>query len=240
MISTEYAHAKQEIIDRDKKIKEKEEEILQLRNQLMIYENKINILTEENSEMQLKLCSKADTLEHQKLTIEVFEKQIYAINEALNNTQSSLETILSQKSRLATAKFKEFVEDDLVYKEIKLPEYFQHSYNFNFDPFYNQVGRTTPHLNENNSMTSRKNMGEALITYESVSEKEKRSLEGFDNESEREPGTPDNSNKNDEPKYSFISNLDLQHAFSNASNVRSSVIDSVSYRQINTRIQKSY
>lgn len=232
-ISNEFASTKKELAERDKKIKEQEEEILQLKNQLMIYEHKINVMTEENSAMQLKLFSKNDSLENQRLTIEVLEKQIFAINEALNNTQASLENILSQKSRLVSAKFQEFMNDDLQFKEIRIPEYFTHSYNFNFEPFYNKIPPSrimNPTYNDSKeqNISECKQLSEEGPASELIFDKnglKKQVPCHLDSEmSPRSNKGPSEFNEfqdstNNQGKDSFISHFDLPSAFANASNV---------------------
>lgn len=241
-LSMELNRTKRELVDKDGKIKEQEDEIRLMKSQLLQYENKINMLTEENSSMQLTLDTNTDNLDTQRLTIEILEKQVYAINEALNNTQTSIEKILSEKSRLVNARFQEFAEDDIIFKEIKLPDYFKHSYNFNFEPFYNQVPQSmilNPNYNEAkepNNFISLRNMthsDDPLYTIESnmdkgmITEEDKNNEDGdegsysqLDNISraDRSSNALDD-HKRTPQKESFISNLDLQNAFSNASDV---------------------
>mgnify|MGYP000887854261 CR=1 FL=1 len=239
ILSLEYTRTKRELADKDQKLKEYEDEIRQLKSVLLHHESKLNELTTENDSMRLKLFTKADGLENQRLTIEVLEKQIYAINEALNNTQTSLENILSQKSRLVSSKFQEFIEDNVEYKEIKLPDYFKHSYSFNFEPFYNRVPQSmilNPNYNENKEqqnvgMQMRNNSeDQPLHTFESnfdrrlISEEDKNDGEEgsqFENASRgyRDSRLLDEQQRRTPQKESFISNLDLQNAFSNASDV---------------------
>ena len=242
ILSMEYSIAKRELADKDQKIKDYEDEIRLLKSQLLHNENKVNELATENDSMRLKILTKADGLENQRLTIEVLEKQIYAINEALNNTQTSLENILSQKSRLVSSRFQEFIEDNVEYKEIKLPDYFKHSYNFNFDPFYNRIPQSlilNPNYNENkdqqNTGIQMRNITDdpPFHTFESNADRRLASEEDkFDENGDQDGGSQyenvsrgnrdsrllDDQRKTPQ-KESFISNLDLQNAFSNASDV---------------------
>lgn len=221
VLSKEYTRSKKELTEKDIKLKEQEEEIRLMKSQLLNYENKINTLTAENSEMRLKIFTKADNLETQKLTIEVLEQQIHAINEALNSNQTSIEQLLTQKSRLVSSKFQEFIQDDINFKEIKLPEYFNHSYNFNFQPFYNQMPQSVilnPDYNENkqNGGFSLKNLEDPNI-YSSESYAGK--MEEEKNDGEDESSVSNDQNKKSLMKESFIDNLDLQNAFANAADV---------------------
>lgn len=239
ILTEEYYKAQREIMQRDQKIKEQEDEILQMKTQLMNYEMKINQLTEDYSKAQLQLATDADSLDHKTLTIEVLEKQIYAINEALNNTQTSLESILSQKSKLITSKFKEFMDDDQVYKQITLPEYFTHSYNFNFEPFYDKIPQSmildqADKINENKepvtSNTLKMGSQDRLLTLDTSPDKKyiTEETKGDEKDSSNDSSPNMESHMAGEgaslPKKStfmgsFITNLDLQCAFANASNV---------------------
>ena len=241
VLSIEYTKIKCELVDKEQKIKEQDEEIRQMKSQLLNYENKINHLTLENNDIQLKISAKVDNLDNQKLTIEVLERQIYAINEALNSNQSSIEDLLTQKSRLVSSKFQEFIEDDMQFKEIKLPAYFKHSYNFNFDPFYNQIPQSmilNPDYNDNKQTGgfSLRNISEdaALNSSESNHDKammteEEKNREDGEQEFIRESNVFDDQNKKMLAKESFISNFDLQNAFSNAADVNQIIIMNLMY-----------
>ncbi len=246
-------NAQRDIGDKDTKLREQEEEIVTMKNQLLENEKKINILTQQNDLYDLKVLSKTDNLELQRVTIEVLEKQINAISEALNNDDQEVQRLLSEKSRLVNTRFLEFMTDDIRFKEIKLPDYFKHSYNFNYEPFYDQVPKTTflnPNYNENNENNANKNLPliKGLISEEgqggSVESKQnEKDIEGSiieddkipdekasildrnsrNSHSERvsmlEKGSMQGKKSSFTHRDSFITGLELEHAFNNAENV---------------------
>ena len=246
--------------EQDTKIKEQEEEIVELKAQLLKSETKLNYLTETNSVIQLKLNTKNDCLETQHTTIQVLEKQIHAISEALNNTHTSLEKILSEKSRLVGAKFKDFIEDDIEFKEIQLPDYFSHSYNFNFNPFYNQVPQSQvlnpqyiePNNNNNYNNTnnlvslrnvtnsdeaanSESNLGKRLITDEDKPAVELASDAHLNLGNISRMDKSSNffdERKQGTQKVSFMSHFDLQSIFGGSSEVSSRHISLLEYKLI--------
>lgn len=242
-------NAHKDIAERDIKIREQEEEIMNLKNQLLEVEKKNSILAQQNSLYDLKLKTKTDNLETQRVTIEVLEKQINAISEALSHGDQEVERLLSEKSRLVNAKFLEFMQDDPKFKEIKLPDYFKHSFNFNFEPFYDQVPGTTflnPNYNMNNHLSPDRDADDALGTIsdtdentsqqdensmiddgqipdEKVSSVEKysHSLSKGEKGSQQEKMSSLNMKKNSlVGRESFIAGIDLENAFNNAENVK--------------------
>lgn len=241
-VSKEFERLINDIADKETRIKEQDDENVSLKNQLLDHEKQISILTEQNYLYKLKIDTKSDSLDNQKLTIEVLEKQIMAITEALSNSEQSIETLLSEKSRLVNSKFQQFMMDDAKFKEIKLPDYFIYSYNFNFEPFYDQVPPSqilNPNYNEHkfpSQIQQSQASEEPLYTIESHTE-ERDDIEEDRGADERIPDEKASHMEKSshmekgshmagltrksslQLKDSFISNLDLQKAFNNASNV---------------------
>ena len=242
-LTKELEHAHKDIGDKDLKIREHEEEIMMIKSQLLEHEKKINILSQQNDLYDLKVLTKNDNLDMQRVTIEVLEKQINAITEALSHNDQEVQRLLGDKSRLVNAKFLEFMNTDMKFKEIKLPDYFKHSFNFNYESFYDQVPKTTflnPNYNDNPYLSPQKRM---------VSEDFQGTIESKINERDAEDGLIEDDKIPDEKvsildknthservsqlergimparksstinRDSFITGLDLENAFNNAENV---------------------
>lgn len=230
-LSKDLETTKKEIAEKDVRIKEQDEEIAHMKSQLMEYEKKVNVVTEENDLYELKVLTKTDNLETQRVTIEVLEKQINAMSEALTQGDHEVERLLTERSRLVNTKFLEFLNDDVKFKEIKLPDYFKHSYNFNYEPFYDQVPKSTflnPNYNENNKYLSPgkpMNTEELLRTIESGLEDRNSVAHKDEEEKISEKGLPEQGSAllrkaSLQANESFIAGVDLQNAFNNAERVR--------------------
>lgn len=240
-------NAQRDISDKDTKIREQEEEIVTMKNQLLENEKKINVLTQQNDLYELKVLTKTDNLDIQRTTIEVLEKQINAMSEALAHDDQEVQRLLSEKSRLVNAKFLELMTDDLRFREIKLPDYFKHSYNFNYEPFYDQVPKTTflnPNYNANQSSSPIKGTngedGQGLGEGKQIEKDHETSVLEDDKIPDEKGSILDKNSRNSQServsqleqgkkssfsqRESFITGLDLENAFNNAENVSSVII----------------
>jgi hypothetical protein len=175
--------------DKEKMIQLQDEEIMTLKNSLLQMENKYSGLTEEKQLATLKFSTQNESGEHLRLTNKVLEREVAALTEALTNCEQSIQNLLKEKARLIQQKFLDCIKDSLEFNEIKLPDYFKHSFNFNYEPFYNQVRTDKGVPTSSREETTEQNIGLS---------NEGQFFSTF--------------------KESFISNLDFQAAFSNASN----------------------
>ena len=240
-LSKELERAYKEITEKDTKIKENEDEIMLLKNQTLESQKQASILAQQNDIFNLTVCSQTDDLETQRVTIEILKREIEAVTQAQLGSDQEIENLLSEKSRLVNSKFQQFMIDEPKFREIKLPDYFKHSYNFNFEPFYDQVPKSSvlnPNYNENKIALRIKNINseEPLNTIESHTENHDDSYNGYEEnkyiEDDKTPKMPESEKlsqlektssmlkrSTNHAKDSFITELDLNNAFNNAADV---------------------
>lgn len=240
--SKELERAHKELIEKDAKLSEQENEIVLLKNQALDYQKQITTLTQQNDIFNLTVSSQANDLETQRVTIDILKKEVEAITQAQIASDQEIERLLSEKSSLINSKFQEFMKQDPKFKEVKLPDYFKHSYNFNYEPFYDQVPQSSvinPNYNESkmafrikmtsedplntiSSHTERQDEDESdEINYEKTP-KEKWSQS--EKPSQYEKGSAMLKKPQLQTRDSFISELDLGNAFNNATNVNNFLI----------------
>jgi kinesin family protein 5 len=111
---------------------------MDMKNSLLQLENKLSQLSEQNQLTEMKYDKNSDSTDHLKITCQVLEKQVHAITEALLSCETSIEALLKEKANMVHQKFNDLLSQNLEFKQIKLSDYFQFSYNFNFEPFYAQ------------------------------------------------------------------------------------------------------
>ena len=222
-------------------IKKQEEDIVSTKNKLLIHEKSANDLAEQNQRLRLSFDDVSSKLDNQRLTIEVLGKQIGAMTEALSSNESSIDKLLSEKSRLINSKFFEFMQDDPKFKDIRLPEYFKHSYNFKFEPFYDKFPQSqviNPDHNlerlqaeqvqpsqmsdEHGQTFNSSSDNEDLIEEDKINEATSRMSSRQEKPSIEKPSSQVRPSQ--QMKDSFITKLDLNEAFNNASYVTCSLL----------------
>jgi kinesin family protein 5 len=134
--------------EKDSKLKKQEEENMDMKNSLLQLESKLSHLSEHNQMSEMKFDKNNDSTEHLKITCQVLEKQVNAITEALLSCEQSIESLLKEKANMVSMKFNDVLSQNLEFKQIKLADYFQFSYNFNFEPFYAQSPVSKKHFGD--------------------------------------------------------------------------------------------
>ena len=98
-LKSEIDNLKGTLVETDKRILNKEEENMQLRNSLLQMENKYNEIMEDKYMANLKLDTQKSDTNHLNLTIQVLQQEVNAFTDALGSCEQSIQNLLKEKSR---------------------------------------------------------------------------------------------------------------------------------------------
>jgi len=88
------------IDEKNDKIKKQDEEIHTLRHAMLQLENKYNVLSEEKSRLELKESSSNKNIDQFVETIQVLEREVKVLSDALIQNEETVEKLLNEKAKL--------------------------------------------------------------------------------------------------------------------------------------------
>lgn len=119
--------------EQEKNYKKLEDEMLGVKNGSLKYEKKITELTEERDIFKIKYENVASNLEMYLKQINISKNQIESLKKALVNEERNNQKLLNEKKCLIEQNMGLSIPKGYEFLQIKLTDYFNESYNFNFD-----------------------------------------------------------------------------------------------------------
>lgn len=121
------------INEQNRTIKKLEEEISDIKNGSLKFEKKLTELIEERDIFRIKYENVASNLEVYLKQINISKNQIESLKIALANEEKNNQKLLMEKKNLLEKNWGNNIPKNYEFLQIKLNEYFNESYNFNFD-----------------------------------------------------------------------------------------------------------